>query len=150
MFFLDDYSNAFEIQFAKKKYLICTATAREKLEWLHALKEQIMNIHQKDNLREAKGSQVKERAVSSSTPSVVSTASTPTVGSPAANLQAIFNNTPNRTNSTPTPEKTPTATSPTTPLRVSTPGTGGGKKIYLFFLLFICSNFDFYLFLNIS
>mmetsp|Transcript_12930 Transcript_12930/g.16170 ORF Transcript_12930/g.16170 Transcript_12930/m.16170 type:complete len:549 (-) Transcript_12930:69-1715(-) len=109
----DEYSNAFEIQFSKKKYLICTATSREKLEWLQALKEQIMNIHQKE-APPTKGSYIAspDRATS---PPVASTPTKITVTSPP---------------STPTPPPVVQTVEPT-PSPVSSPATAGKIKCYL-------------------
>merc|ERR1712137_1467363 len=88
----DDYSNAFEIQFSKKKYLICAGTSREKLEWLQTLKEQIMDIH-KDS--ESKGSHIKSESRNnlmnsspSSTPSLTPSATPIATQTPAAQASA--------------------------------------------------------------
>jgi len=112
----DDYSNAFEIQFSKKKYLICTATPREKLEWLQALKEQIMNIHQKDAPRE-KGSYIKASGERIVPPSPVSAivnkpvqATVAPVTSPNPISAAVAPSTPNTPlQPTPATQQTPSA-----------------------------------------
>lgn len=44
-----DRINAFELHFNKNKYLVCAFNAREKQDWLRAIKEQLMNLHSHDS-----------------------------------------------------------------------------------------------------